>query len=44
MWPFVSVLVYSGKYDYVCNYIGGHEWVSKMKWHGQVRTVMYKET
>ncbi|XP_062515743.1 uncharacterized protein LOC134191176 isoform X2 [Corticium candelabrum] len=31
----VRVLVYHGKYDYVGNYIGGHEWTSRMKWHGQ---------
>ncbi|XP_062515371.1 uncharacterized protein LOC134190856 [Corticium candelabrum] len=31
----VRVLVYNGKYDYICNYIGGHEWTSRMRWHGQ---------
>ena len=30
------VVVYSGKYDLVCNYFGGSNWVSNMNWRGQV--------
>ncbi|XP_065846742.1 uncharacterized protein [Oscarella lobularis] len=31
----LRVVVYSGKYDLVCNYFGGKDWVSNMKWRGQ---------
>ncbi|XP_065846356.1 uncharacterized protein [Oscarella lobularis] len=31
----VRVVVYSGKYDLVCNYFGGSNWVSNMNWRGQ---------
>ena len=30
------VLVYSGKEDYVCNYVGGAEWTNATKWSQQV--------
>lgn len=30
------VVVYSGKEDFICNYIGGEEWVNSTKWSGQV--------
>ncbi|XP_065897505.1 uncharacterized protein [Dysidea avara] len=30
-----SVLVYSGKEDFICNYIGGKEWTLAMKWSGK---------
>jgi carboxypeptidase C (cathepsin A) len=30
-----SVLVYSGVEDFVCNYMGGFNWSSNMKWAGQ---------
>lgn len=26
------VLVYSGKEDFICNYVGGHEWTNSTKW------------
>jgi len=29
------VLVYSGVEDFVCNFMGGADWVSNMKWTGQ---------
>ena len=28
------VLVYSGKEDFICNYLGGQEWVNATKWDG----------
>jgi len=31
----ISVLVYSGTNDFICNYIGGSRWLSVMKWPGQ---------
>lgn len=31
------VLVYSGKEDYICNYLGGIEWTNATKWSQQVR-------
>jgi len=30
-----SVLVYSGVEDFVCNYMGGNDWVKNLKWSGQ---------
>lgn len=30
------VLVYSGKEDYICNYLGGIEWTNATKWSQQV--------
>jgi len=33
--PNYRVLVYSGKDDFVCNYYGGHDWVTNMPWAGQ---------
>jgi len=33
----LSVLVYSGVNDFICNYVGGSQWVSNMKWPGQDR-------
>lgn len=30
------VLVYSGKEDYICNYVGGMEWTNATKWSQQV--------
>lgn len=30
------VLVYSGKEDYICNYLGGMEWTNATKWSEQV--------
>jgi len=29
------VLVYNGEYDFLCNWVGGHQWVSDLKWTGQ---------
>lgn len=29
------VMVYSGKEDYICNYLGGLEWANATKWTGQ---------
>lgn len=29
------VLVYNGEWDFMCNWIGGHRWVSQMVWSGQ---------
>jgi len=29
------VLVYSGDYDYICNWVGGFSWTSKLVWTGQ---------
>jgi len=31
----VSVLVYSGMLDFICNYLGGEAWTAKMPWTGQ---------
>jgi len=31
----VKVLVYSGKYDLICDYMGGQGWLSVMSWPGQ---------
>jgi len=31
----VRVLVYSGKYDLICDYMGGQGWLAAMKWPGQ---------
>ena len=31
------VVVYSGKEDYICNYIGGEEWTNVTQWKQQVR-------
>ena len=31
------VTVYSGKDDYICNYLGGKEWANSTQWSGQVR-------
>ena len=30
------VLVYSGKEDYICNYLGGMEWTNATTWSKQV--------
>ena len=32
----VSVAVYSGKRDYICNYLGGKSWTENTNWSGQV--------
>ncbi len=29
------VVVYSGKEDYICNYVGGSEWTNATKWKNQ---------
>ena len=29
------VVVYSGKEDYICNYLGGFEWTNSTQWKGQ---------
>ncbi|XP_003387315.1 PREDICTED: serine carboxypeptidase-like 49 [Amphimedon queenslandica] len=29
------VLIYSGKWDYVCNYFGGRAWTKLVEWEGQ---------
>uniref|UniRef100_A0A1X7SRF8 Uncharacterized protein n=1 Tax=Amphimedon queenslandica TaxID=400682 RepID=A0A1X7SRF8_AMPQE len=29
------VLIYSGKWDYVCNYFGGRAWAKLVEWEGQ---------
>lgn len=29
-------MVYSGKEDYICNYLGGMEWTNSTQWHGRV--------
>jgi len=31
----ISVLIYSGTNDWICNYEGGSRWVSAMNWSGQ---------
>ena len=31
------MVVYSGKDDFICNYLGGKEWVESTKWSGQAR-------
>ncbi|KAI6659308.1 Serine carboxypeptidase S10 family member 1-like [Oopsacas minuta] len=31
----VRVLVYSGKDDYICNYLGGKAWTESMEWSGK---------
>lgn len=31
----VSVLVYSGVEDFICNYMGGETWTNKLEWSGQ---------
>jgi serine carboxypeptidase-like clade 4 len=31
----VRVLVYSGMWDLICDYIGGESWVNQMSWSGQ---------
>jgi len=31
----VRVLIYSGMYDLICEYLGGEAWISEMKWPGQ---------
>lgn len=33
--PNYRVLVYSGKEDFICNYYGGYDWVTRMPWSGQ---------
>ena len=33
----VRVLVYSGKDDFICNYMGGHAWTDKMNWPGKTQ-------
>ena len=30
------VLVYSGKEDFICNYVGGMDWANGTQWSGQV--------
>ena len=35
------VLVYSGKEDYICNYLGGMEWTNATKWSQQVGIMLY---
>ena len=31
------VIIYNGKEDYICNYIGGEGWTNVTQWKGQVR-------
>lgn len=31
------VMVYSGKEDFICNYVGGAEWTNATSWSQQVR-------
>jgi len=31
----ISVLVYSGTNDFICNYMGGDQWTYNMEWPGQ---------
>ena len=31
----VQVLIYSGKDDYICNYLGGKAWTESMEWPGK---------
>jgi len=33
--PGYRVLVYSGKLDFICNWFGGHDWVTALPWSGQ---------
>eukprot|EP01087_Luapelamoeba_hula_P007668 TRINITY_DN1873_c0_g1_i1.p1 TRINITY_DN1873_c0_g1~~TRINITY_DN1873_c0_g1_i1.p1 ORF type:complete len:439 (-),score=66.33 TRINITY_DN1873_c0_g1_i1:42-1358(-) len=33
--PGYRVLVYSGKDDFICNWLGGQRWVSQLRWPGQ---------
>lgn len=35
-----QVFVYSGKNDYVCNYIGGAEWTKATQWRNQVTEIL----
>ena len=30
------VMVYSGKEDYICNYVGGAEWTNATRWQQEV--------
>ena len=36
-------MVYSGKEDYICNYVGGMEWTNATKWSQQV-TSYFQDT
>ena len=36
------VLVYSGKDDYICNYLGGAEWTNVTQWKQQVVNNCYR--
>ena len=38
-----KVFVYSGKNDYVCNYIGGAEWTNATQWRNQVRQTNFTQ-
>ena len=31
----VNVMIYSGEYDYLCNWIGAEEWAKNMDWSGK---------
>ncbi|SPO40768.1 related to Carboxypeptidase Y precursor [Pseudozyma flocculosa] len=31
----VKVLAYSGKLDFICNYVGNRNWADKLQWHGE---------
>jgi len=31
----VSVLIYSGTEDWICNYLGGQNWVNNLDWPGK---------
>jgi len=31
----ISVLVYAGEYDYICNWLGNSMWVDRLDWPGQ---------
>ena len=34
------VLVYSGKEDFICNYVGGLDWANGTQWSGQVGVLL----